>query len=59
MVGTRLKSQEAHQVTGDVKNFRDILSGIKPAAVSRRIRQFVLNPLTGSLYDERMYRLLN
>ena len=52
------KSQEAHQVTGDVKSFRDMLSGIKAGSGVAKYPQFVLNPLTGSLYDERLYRLL-
>lgn len=52
-------SQEAHQVTSDVKNFRDALSAIKPGSGVAADPQFVLNPLTGSLYDERLYKLLD
>jgi quinol monooxygenase YgiN len=54
-----VKSQEDHQVTSDVKSFRDTLSGIKPGSGVAADPQFVLNPLTGSLYDERLYKLLN
>jgi quinol monooxygenase YgiN len=53
------KDQEAHEVTSDVKNFRDGLSGIVPGSGVAADPLFVLNPLTGSLYDERIYRLVN
>ena len=49
----------AHQVTDDVKNFRDALSGIKPGSGVNSDPLFVLNPLTGSLYDERLYKLID
>ncbi|MGI9378928.1 MAG: putative quinol monooxygenase, partial [Methyloligellaceae bacterium] len=49
----------AHQVTADVKNFRDALSGIKPGSGVNSDALFVLNPLTGSLYDERLYKIID
>lgn len=49
----------AHQVTGDVKNFRDALSGIVPGSGVNSDPLFVLNPMTGSLYDERLYKLID
>jgi len=51
--------QEAHTVTDDVKNFRDTLSGIVPGSGVADDPLFVLNPLTGSLYDERLYELVD
>lgn len=51
--------QQAHQVTVDVKNFRDSLSGIVPGSGVADDPQFVLNPLTGSLYDERLYKSID
>lgn len=51
-------AQREHTVTADVKNFRDILSGIAPGSGVAADPLFVLNPLTGSLYDERLYRAL-
>ncbi len=52
-------SQAAHQVTPEKKAFRDELSGIKAASGVNADPQFVLNMLTGSLYDERRYRLIS
>jgi quinol monooxygenase YgiN len=51
--------QQAHQVTVDVKNFRDSLSGIIPGSGVADDPLFVLNPLTGSLYDERLYKTID
>ena len=53
------KDQEAHQVTADVKNFRDALSGLVPGSGVAGDPLFLLNPLTGSLYDERLYKLID
>lgn len=53
------KDQDAHQVTADVKNFRDALSGIVPGSGVAADPLFVLNPLTGSLYDERLYKSID
>jgi quinol monooxygenase YgiN len=55
---TSSKAQKAHTVSADVRNFRDALSGIKPGSGVNPDALFVLNPLTGSLYDERLYRLI-
>jgi quinol monooxygenase YgiN len=53
------RDQAAHEVTSDVKNFRDGLSGIVPGSGVAADPLFVLNPLTGSLYDERVYSLVD
>jgi quinol monooxygenase YgiN len=53
---TSSKSQHKHTVSPDVKNFRDALSGIVPGSGVSADPLFVLNPLTGSLYDERIYK---
>jgi quinol monooxygenase YgiN len=50
-----VKEQQQHTVSPDVKNFRDALSGIPPGGGVNADPLFVLNPLTGSLYDERIY----
>lgn len=55
---TSSKTQQAHTVSTEVKNFRDSLSGIRPGSGVNADPLFVLNPLTGSLYDERLYRLI-
>ena len=49
-------AQQKHTVSPDVKNFRDALSGIAPGSGVNPNPLFVLNPLTGSLYDERFYK---
>lgn len=51
-------SQAAHQVTPEKKAFRNELSGIPAAGGVNEDPQFVLNMLTGSLYDERLYRMV-
>jgi quinol monooxygenase YgiN len=53
------KDQEAHQVTGDVKSFRDGLFAIPPASGVPTDPLFLFNPLTGSLYDERLYKAID
>ncbi len=53
------KAQQAHQVTADVKNFRDALSAIVPGSGVAPDPLFVLNPMTGSLYDERLYKSID
>lgn len=53
------QDQAAHTVTDDVKMFRDALSGIVPGSGVADDPLFILNPLTGSLYDERMYKLID
>jgi quinol monooxygenase YgiN len=52
-------SQAAHQVTPQKKSFRDELSRIKAASSVNSDLQFVLNMLTGSLYDERRIRIIS
>jgi quinol monooxygenase YgiN len=51
-------AQHKHTVSADVKTFRDALSGIVPGSGVNADPLFVLNPLTGSLYDERVYKRL-
>lgn len=51
-------SQAAHQITPEKKAFRNELSGIPAAGGVNENPQFVLNMLTGSLYDERLYTLI-
>ncbi len=52
------KDQQAHAVNKDSMNFRDALSGIVPGSGVAADPLFVLNPLTGSLYDEQLYTVI-
>jgi quinol monooxygenase YgiN len=52
-------AQRKHTVSKMVKDFRDELSGIKPGSGVAADPTVLLNPLTGSLYDERLYRLID
>jgi quinol monooxygenase YgiN len=52
-------SQQAHTASKAVKDFRDALSAVKPGSGVADDPLFVLNPLTGSLYDERLYRSMD
>ncbi len=49
------KDQEAHTVHADTKHFRDGLSGVAPGSGVAADPLFVINPLSGSLYDEQLY----
>ena len=49
-------AQRRHTVSKAVKDFRDALSGIPPGSGLTRDPTVLLNPLTGSLYDERLYK---
>jgi quinol monooxygenase YgiN len=51
-------AQEAHEVTSDIKNFRDGLFAIPPGSGVPADPLFLFNPLTGSLYDERFYKAI-
>jgi quinol monooxygenase YgiN len=51
--------QRKHTVSKAVKDFRDELSGIPPGSGAPKDPTVLLNPLTGSLYDERLYRSIN
>ena len=42
-----------------MKDFRDELSGIPPGSGVPSDPTVLLNPLTGSLYDERLYRSID
>ncbi len=52
-------AQAAHQTQSAKKAFRNQLSGIPAAGGVNSNPQFVLNMLTGSLWDERRYRLIS
>lgn len=52
-------AQAAHQNTAAKKAFRNELSGIPAAGGVNDDPQFVLNMLTGSLWDERLYTLIS
>lgn len=49
--------QEAHTVHADTRAFRDGLAGIAPGSGVQGDPQFLLNPLSGSLYDEGLYAI--
>lgn len=53
------RDQEAHAMHGDTKHFRDGLSGVVPGSGVAADPLFVLNPLSGSLYDEQLYTLID
>ena len=52
-------AQHKHTVSKAVRDFRDELSGIPPGSGLTRDPTVLLNPLTGSLYDERLYRSID
>ncbi|MFT7059892.1 MAG: quinol monooxygenase YgiN [Pseudorhodobacter sp.] len=52
-------SQSVHQTSAEKKAFRNQLSGIAAAGGVNSDPQFVLNMLTGSLYDERLFKLIS
>ena len=52
-------TQAAHQTHLDKKNFRDELAGIEAGSGVSGDPQFLLNMMTGSLWDERLYRLID
>ncbi len=52
-------AQAAHQNTAEKRAFRNQLSGIPAAGGVNADPQFVLNMLTGSLYDERLFKLIS
>ncbi|MFC1665932.1 putative quinol monooxygenase [Pseudomonadota bacterium] len=54
-----LDNQDAHTISKKVKDFREALSGIVPGSGVASDPLFVLNPLTGSLYDERLYKSID
>ncbi len=49
------KAQEAHAVHPETRAFRDRLAGVAPASGVPADPLFVINPLSGSLYDEQLY----
>jgi quinol monooxygenase YgiN len=52
-------AQKKHTVSKAVKDFRDELSGIAPGSGVASDPTVLLNPLTGSLYDERLYKAID
>lgn len=50
--------QENHTVNTATRNFRDALAGVAPGSGVNDDPLFVINPLTGSLYDEQLYKLV-
>lgn len=52
-------TQLAHQVHPDKKNFREALAGIEVGSGVNEDPQFTPDMMTGSLWDERLYRLVN
>jgi quinol monooxygenase YgiN len=52
-------AQQKHTVSAAVKTFRDELSAIKPGSGLTNDPTVLLNPMTGSLYDERLYRAID
>ena len=53
------KDHEAHTVHANTKHFRDGLSGVAPGSGVAADPLFVINPLSGSLYDEQLYTLID
>lgn len=53
-----LDAQESHQMHPEKKKFRNQLAGIAPEGGVNADAQFVPNMLTGSLWDERLYKLV-
>lgn len=51
-------AQMAHQTHSEKKNFRDALAGIEVGSGVNPDPQFVPDMLTGSLWDERLYKLI-
>jgi quinol monooxygenase YgiN len=49
------KDHDAHIVHTDTKHFRDSMSGVAPGSGVAADPLFVINPLSGSLYDEQLY----
>jgi quinol monooxygenase YgiN len=52
------KAQEKHTVNEETRKFRDALAGVAPGSGVADDPLFVINPLTGSLYDEQLYTLV-
>jgi len=53
------KDHEAHIVHADTMRFRDGLAGVMPGSGVAADPLFVINPLSGSLYDEQLYALID
>jgi len=53
------KDHDAHIVHTETKHFRDAMSGLAPGSSLAADPLFVINPLSGSLYDEQLYALID
>lgn len=53
------KDHDAHIVHADTKGFRDGLAGVAPGSGVSANPLSVINPLSGSLYDEQLYVLID
>jgi quinol monooxygenase YgiN len=53
------KDHDAHIVHADTKRFRESLAGVAPGSGVAADPLFVINPLSGSLYDEQLYTLID
>jgi quinol monooxygenase YgiN len=53
------KDHDAHIVHADTRGFRDGMSGVAPGSGVAADPLFVINPLSGSLYDEQLYALID
>ena len=53
------KDQEAHTMHADTRNFRDSLAGVAPGSGVPANPLVVINPLSGSLYDEQLYTVID
>jgi len=53
------KDHDAHIVHNDTKHFRDGVSGVASGSGVAADPLFVINPLSGSLYDEQLYALID
>jgi hypothetical protein len=53
------KDHDAHIVHADTERFRESLAGVAPGSGVAADPLFVINPLSGSLYDEQLYTLID
>jgi quinol monooxygenase YgiN len=52
-------AHDAHTVNTDTRKFRDALAGVVPGSGVAKDPLFVINPLSGSLYDEQLYKTID
>lgn len=58
-VWSHAADQQGHATHADTRQLRAQLSGVAPGADLTTDPLLFLNPLSGSLYDERLYRKLD